>query len=598
MTSLRPGTRLPCLLWAAFAVRPAEAFDPIGLATKGVTLLLMLLVSILVLTYRHRVLYLLTGDANVHADVHSVLWQSITCCRMCTGEWTKYISALLCFWVPSMRGRNLKRMFAQAAGILPVPVRITNIIVGDLPASGTGDFYVAIEVGDSPMQITSVAEDSAPKVVQFEETLIIRVRHSPMSRAIRISVRELHTFGNTELCECYISPLSIAQWRYRQTGPIRIRMEPLNRSLHFSFAPWILMELMAQPEMGTPEAFRVPSRFEVEITDTVTGKQTRVTDAKTFKQQYRLVNRFGYRAEEPDEEKVGALDDARRMKSACLTHMCLAFLALLSLFFLVRYYCYACFAEYEKVAVLDNFDLDFPVEASIRDHYLGKCGKDGSALMAMMSRMGQDTLSKAHRGVREAHRAALNRSVGLSAEVREQSGFMWAARKAEADAKKRIDETSDLTAERLGTRLTPDPPPPAAAEKAEEDAREHTGEARNITKAAGTEEEDTREHIGETRNLTKVQRERLLCHPAPEEVVEVCDNVPFGAATPQLWLGVGEFGVSLQCQPATCHSFRTLRRFNLVAVCLAVGWLAAFLALKRGFDMRLTHLGASMADEG
>merc|ERR1712079_941297 len=70
----------------------------------------------------------------------------------------------------------------------------------------------AIEVGESPVQITSVAEDAQPKVVQFEETLIIRVRHSPLEFPIRISVRELHTFGNKELCECYISPLLVANW--------------------------------------------------------------------------------------------------------------------------------------------------------------------------------------------------------------------------------------------------------------------------------------------------------------------------------------------------------------------------------------------------
>jgi len=183
-----------------------------------------------------------------------------------------------------------------------------------------------------------------------------------------------------------------------------------------------LLEILSQPETEITEAFRVPPKFGVNVTDYSTGGTTRVTDAKTFKSTYRLINRHGMRAEEPDEEKVGRLDDLKRMKTGCLSQMLCFFFLVLIFFFTIRYYCYSCFAEFEKITVLQNFDLDFPVQDEKMHHYLGKCNKEGSALLAMLSAMSSNTLASANEtysGIK-----------GKKADLKNSSGFKNAAEMA------------------------------------------------------------------------------------------------------------------------------------------------------------------------
>merc|ERR1719382_111346 len=103
---------------------------------------------------------------------------------------------------------NLKRGLGQMLGVVPISIRVTNIVVGDLPTlSEVGDFYISIEVGNNPDQNTSVAEDGDPKAVHFPEAFNLRVKFSPLEGNIRFVVRELHTFGSNELCECHINPI-------------------------------------------------------------------------------------------------------------------------------------------------------------------------------------------------------------------------------------------------------------------------------------------------------------------------------------------------------------------------------------------------------
>ncbi|CAK0795162.1 unnamed protein product, partial [Prorocentrum cordatum] len=188
---------------------------------------------------RMRFLFLITGDDRVHADVHSTIWSVLTCCRMCTGEWTRYLSVCLCFWHKGLRGRNLKRVLGQTLGLVPIPIRFSNIVVGDLPAASCGDFFVAIEVGECPVQITSIAEDANPKVVQFEETLIVRVRNSPAEFSIRFSAtteeKRKRTASNAiySFLNFLCSDLLSASHKVWCTCKLHIRVQP---GMHFPAA--------------------------------------------------------------------------------------------------------------------------------------------------------------------------------------------------------------------------------------------------------------------------------------------------------------------------------------------------------------------------
>jgi len=91
-------------------------------------------------------------------------------------------------------------------------------------------------------------------------------------------------------------------------------------------------------------------------------------------------------------------------------------------------------------------------------------------------------------------------------------------------------------------------------------------------------------------NLTKVEMEKLRCSPSMLDTMQVCDKLPFGAAPPQLWFGIGPVGLSIPCVGDTCHSFGRLRENNLHFLILVLVWTVAFFITKKCFDMRLAGL--------
>lgn len=374
--------------------RPVAAIqDPVALINQMLMLVIMIVLVVLLVKYRSRVLMFFTGDDRVHVDVNSTIWYTCcTCCRMCNGDWTRYLSACLCFWHKGLRGRNLKRVVGQVVGVVPIPVQISNIVVGDLPTYRSGDFFLSIELGHNPAQITSLAEDANPKVVQFPETILLRVRASPAEASVRFVVKELHTLGNTEICECFVNPLMMVKWNLQEKGPMRFRMEPCDRRSEFTFPPWILMELRAQQEYGHT------AEFDVRVNDFKTGSETQLSAPNDFKTKYRLLNTYGMRSEEPDELKVGELDRMKRRKGFFLVQI-FSLLTLVSVLFITsRVYCFSCYKEYQKIAVLDNAGLEFPVQDEMRNFFTVRCDLDGSPTVELIfgtvQKAGSEAMSK------------------------------------------------------------------------------------------------------------------------------------------------------------------------------------------------------------
>ena len=78
------------------------------------------------------------------------------------------------------KGKNLLRVFGQYMGVVQTPVKLVNVIVGDLPTHETGDFYLTVETGSNPPQITAVVENAEPKFVKFPDEMLIKIRDSSL----------------------------------------------------------------------------------------------------------------------------------------------------------------------------------------------------------------------------------------------------------------------------------------------------------------------------------------------------------------------------------------------------------------------------------
>lgn len=605
--------------------------NPLELANEWLLFAVLVVAVTIVIYYRHRFLFLVTGDDRIHADVHSTVWSALTCCRLCTGEWTRYVSVCLCFWHKGLRGRNLKRALGQTFGLVPIPIRFSNIVVGDLPAASCGDFFVAIEVGECPVQITSIAEDANPKVVQFEETLIVRVRNSPAEFSIRFSVRQVNTFGCKELCECYISPTAVVSWAdggccsrretssshasfcclktARQRGPMRFKMEPLNRGLHLNFPPWILVEILSQPEYGTARPWEAPAVFDVQLTELTTRVTSHFRSPTSFKHHYTLLNTHGAKVDEPDEETMGQLDATRRKQVACCKNMCF-FLWLISLCFMfVRYYSFACTYEFEKVAMLRNFvEDDFPVPRRTREHLLLKCEMTEPAILRLLEDFLQHTsegsahlghLAENHTGIEipdevvsglsNVTHHAVHHAIHHGSRLAGAAGSL-AKRVANATSEHLANLTEragDVDVGELAGGVAD-----VAGHLADAGASALHHSSRAVDHVVGAERNPRRlESPASSRPSGRSRREKeeLACNPDIDDILATCEDFPFGEPWPMLAVPVlGLFSIPVSCiHGSTCKVAMHFEQYDFPYACFLFAWVVIFFCSRRYFAHRI-----------
>jgi len=477
-------------------VKPVAAMiDPVAMLNELLMLAIMVIGIIFAIRYRQRLFFLLTGDDHVHASVLGTIWfVGCRCFGLCDGSWTKYVSWALCCCWPSMRGLNLKRILGQVLGIVPIPVRISNIVVGDIPAYNTSNFYLSVEVGENPIQITSIAEDASPKVIQFEETIILRIRYAPIEFNVRFCVRELTVFGNKELCECYISPMAMIAWKFADRGPMRFKMEPVERSNDFTFPAWILMEIQSQPEWSAPGS------FAIRVTDTQSQTHHDIRDAADFKGQYKLVNSFGVKSEEPDERKIAKLADAKICQGMILKSIFGLKFLILVLFFTSRYYTFTCNGGFLLKEVLRRADIEFPASEKDDVWYSIRCKLPQRNVVNMITKM-------------------IEHIFGAGME----------------QASMHVPGVSNVTGS----------------------LKKIPGESVVSSKIPGvTKRNHTKSTFEYDKNST-VPRGVWECSPTDADVARTCFKLPFGSrpVTFPLWLGFTT--VSIPCAPQVCelHSF-------------------------------------------
>lgn len=302
--------------------------------------LLIFLLAVLLLgaayKYRHRVIFLFTGDDRIHMGFLDFIY--FWCCRcggICDGEWTRRFS---------QDGINLKQEAGRKLGVVSIPVLVTNIVAGDLPFKGAGDFYLTVEVGDNPPMSTAVTENTTGKVVHFNQPLVCRVRDSVLENQIRFVVKELNIFGSQEVAELRLSPVRFCEWvRVRPNKVMRFQLEPMDTSFDSDKPAWLAFELEQSQQ------WRGSEKFKVHLKDQETGMFHTVT-SKEFKYHYHLVDRTGEPAaqnEPEDNAEVVHRVIQRKKAEGC----CIATFVLIIVFGAIgwRLYLWKCWKEFREI---------------------------------------------------------------------------------------------------------------------------------------------------------------------------------------------------------------------------------------------------------
>lgn len=183
--------------------------------TSGATAVIII---IFLYCYWDRVVFALTGDDRFHIDCLGALYFSICrCCGCCTGDWTRYFTCCSCL------PRRWQRMncFVETGkwlGLFPRQIMLSNIVVGDIPYDGLGDFYLTVDCAENPPMVTAVQEEVDPSVVHFPETIFLNIRDTAVADSVVIRLKQLNFMGSDTLCDIYFQTTSLLDWAGEKSG--------------------------------------------------------------------------------------------------------------------------------------------------------------------------------------------------------------------------------------------------------------------------------------------------------------------------------------------------------------------------------------------
>lgn len=338
------------------------AFDPVRGLLEVLFLLAFIGLIVLAISYRRRVLKLLTGDERIHFTcLDAVVYTCFSgCCGTFSCDWTRSITK--CWLCPAwIRGKNLFDFFGKYVGLTHYTIEVKNFVVGDLPVDGRGDFYLQVLCEANPPMNTSLAEKQLPKVVHFPEVLTLKVRWSHLEEQVRINVKDLNMLGSNTICTASIRATDVVNWA-RQADPKertkRIEMKPFDADAQVLTQPWILLEFDEPSDLrdldnfhGNPNTVRTSTR---------TGFYRDAAVSK-FKHSYALLDPNGNRIEEPFEEDLEEIHRWRR----CLVGGTNWFILLVAIailaYVLVRIYVSECRQGYTSITTAVLLGKDLPV---------------------------------------------------------------------------------------------------------------------------------------------------------------------------------------------------------------------------------------------
>jgi len=363
---------------------PEILFDPLQFGQEILVVFVSIVVIWLLIIYRQRVIFVLTGDPWFHVNILDCLWGCIRCCGLCRGEWTRCITRLPCFRGTNLYGRNLVQSIGQLWGFASHSVEIKNIVVGDLPFKGRrGDFYISIECQTNPAMVTALQEDKFPKVVHFPEVLTLRIRNNYYEDRVRICVRELNVVGHQDVCEVFLAAEALIDWKEAPDRTKRFQMRAMDNSFECETPPWICMDI-TEPEEAREIDHIQQSRLTPFVRTWATsdrnitqvgGNEHQVSVNRTiqdqsmrdFKRQEILVDDAGNPIQEPDE---GVIYLIRRCRT-CVLGLFHFFntLVLMAVFTFVcfRFYVWSCYRQFRWMTMAKMNGAVFPISrASLR----------------------------------------------------------------------------------------------------------------------------------------------------------------------------------------------------------------------------------------
>eukprot|EP00929_Paragymnodinium_shiwhaense_P025481 TRINITY_DN15404_c0_g1_i1.p1 TRINITY_DN15404_c0_g1~~TRINITY_DN15404_c0_g1_i1.p1 ORF type:complete len:564 (-),score=67.15 TRINITY_DN15404_c0_g1_i1:510-2201(-) len=251
----------------------AQMLTPSGLATLASSVILAV---ILKYNYKKLLIFFFNDDALNLNKFHAIN-QVLFCRCVCAGDWTRWLTCCVCcpLW---LRSRNLVRMLTEYLGVVPRPLRIKKLVVGNLPETQAAwywlgpqknDFFVSIDGNETVRQMaTEVLTDTdGAGVVQFTSTLTTNMRDSVMEESVRFSFRKSEILGSVELAYVQVPPIVFiellreasgkegnkadVQGRGTIAGGIRLKMTLSEEMMELGVtkAPWLFVLVAPVVEM-------------------------------------------------------------------------------------------------------------------------------------------------------------------------------------------------------------------------------------------------------------------------------------------------------------------------------------------------------------
>lgn len=338
-------------------------FDPVKFVEEILTIVAICLLLTGCWWKRTEVLVLLTGSPHIHANVLDAFWWMLRCGDTCRGDWTRCCFRFS-FCPKSLKNQNLVTAVGRTFGFAPKTVEMKNLVIGDIPKSGRADFFICVECASNPDQCTSVAQNRDPRVVHFPEVFTLRIRHSYLESNVKITVRELNTFGFTDLCEVRLSAMQVLDWRDDTESLKRLVMKPLDADFESETPPWILVQFDYPLETRDLEHMHGSTDFIRTMAAEGHCSDTPIAD---FKHHYGLLDSVGNPINEPQEESLSQIRLLRRVFAWITYFVTLFALSTVVTYSFFRYYLFSCYQQF-YLLTQEEFKLEGAANTS-KNHF-------------------------------------------------------------------------------------------------------------------------------------------------------------------------------------------------------------------------------------
>jgi len=323
--------------------------DPVRGIQEVLVLVALVVLLLVAWRYRARVLVLVTGDDRLHGTcLDFVWWFFFRCCGTCTGDWTRCMTRS---WPcpKRIRGLNMVNVVGRYFGLTHYTVELKNIVIGDLPWRGPGDFFLQVECDANPPVNSSLAQSKQPRVVHFPEVVTLHLRWSYFEQQVRITVRELGLMGSTKVCSVRFRACDVVDWSHSAPAERakRVKMKAEAESEHIVTAPWIHLEFDEPREGRDLDHFHHNS--SVVRTALRTGHY-QDDSVSQFKQNHALLDPNGNPMQEPLEEDIEGLHRCRECLVGMSSFCNIVVSMTVVVYVLLRGYVYSCDQRYRWLA--------------------------------------------------------------------------------------------------------------------------------------------------------------------------------------------------------------------------------------------------------